>query len=399
MPIVELPRPGSLSRDNATVVEYVVLFSEVCERDTALTWSSIVAVHGLYENSFETWTDHESKVLWLRDLYPYQLHRSRILLYEFNADTLVSPGEGDADSLLPHATTMIAELCAQRSKPGAHQRPIIFVCHGIGGLLVKRALALSRSRRMPRVEHLRSVYLSTYAIIFMGTPHNGIKKEALLFPRREESPGPSQFVISLLEGSEMMNEITEVFAPMLDELYIFNFWEQMKTVSGTTSAYIVEENSAAPAWENAEKCGIMATHSDMVKMGSVGDYKYRLVQEALERYTKDAPKHIQLRWHAKGTSVNSKLMRDVEPRRQPTLDDIPTNDSFLTNLNKWFIVERSPTTYFTGRETHARDVKGRFSEAQRQVGRNSHATFVIYGLGGSGKTQFCLKYAHDNRSR
>lgn len=252
---------------------------------------------------------------------------------------------------------------------------------------------------MPRVEHLRSIYLSTYSILFMGTPHQGIKKEGLLLPRHEDGPGPSQFMLNLLEGSDMINEMTEAFAPILDELYIFNFWEQMKTSSGSVSAYIVEESSAAPtAWDNAEKCGIMSTHSKMTKMDDVRDNKYQLLQDALERYTNDAPRHIQSRWRAKGPSHGSRNL-DTEYRRQPTLNDLPTNDSFTTDLNKWFIVERSPTTYFTGREAHARDVKNRFSEAQRQGGRNSHATFVIYGLGGSGKTQFCLKYAHDNRSK
>lgn len=197
----------------------------------------------------------------------------------------------------------------------------------------------------------------------------------------------------------MINEMTKAFAPILDELYIFNFWEQMKSSFGSVSAYIVEESSAAPvAWDSAERCGMMSTHSNMVKMDNAKDNKYQLLRDALERYTKDAPGHIQTRWLAKGPSHESKIL-ETGIRRQPTLNDLPTNDSFTTDLNKWFIVERSPTTYFTGREAHAKDVKNRFSEAQRQGGRKSHATFVIYGLGGSGKTQFCLKYAHDNRSK
>jgi hypothetical protein len=366
---------------------------------TTLIWSSIIAVHGLYENSVETWTDPQTKVLWLRDLYPYRLLRSRILLYEFRADALTSPGEGSADSMLPYATTMIAELCVQRSNSSAHKRPIIFVCHGVGGLLVKRALECSRTSRAQRVKHLRSIYLSVHAILFMGTPHMGIKKESLLFPRRDNNPGPSQFVISLLEGSEMINEITDLFTPMIKEFSIYNFWEERRTVSWDSNAYIVEKSSAAPAWENVEKCGIVATHSGMVKMGSTEDSNYQLVREALERYTSCAFEHTQLRWYGNEELPESKLVKAIKHQSQPPLDDVPTNDIFATNLNKWFLVDRSPTIYFTGRETHAKDVKNRFSEAQRQGGRKSHAIFVTYGLGGSGKTQFCLKYAHDNRSK
>jgi GTPase SAR1 family protein len=32
-------------------------------------------------------------------------------------------------------------------------------------------------------------------------------------------------------------------------------------------------------------------------------------------------------------------------------------------------------------------------------GQHQHKIFVIWGLGGSGKTQFCLKFVEDNRDR
>jgi hypothetical protein len=38
-----------------------------------------------------------------------------------------------------YATTLIAALYAERELSNASERPIIFICHGFGGILVKRA--------------------------------------------------------------------------------------------------------------------------------------------------------------------------------------------------------------------------------------------------------------------
>jgi hypothetical protein len=322
------------------------------------------------------------------------------LLYDYNARTLASPGEASVDHLLPYATTLVAELCAQRSDPRSRKRPIIFICHGVGGLLVKRALAFSQTRQAPRVEHLRSIYLSTYAILFMGTPHKGIKQESLLLWEENKLHGPSGFIVNLLEGSEMINTIADLFASTMDDFCIFNFWEEIKTpFVGDRAAYIVDPSSAAPQSKNVEESGVRATHSGMVKFGHAENYGYQLVQEALGRYTKSSSEHIRLRWDETVSPIDFPNAGSAYEQHQPSLNDVPTNDTFATDFNKWFLVERKPTTFFTGREAHARNVKRKFSEAQRQVGRKSHAIFVVYGLGGSGKTHFCLKYAHDNRSR
>jgi hypothetical protein len=49
---------------------------------------------------------------------------------------------------------------------------IIFICHGLGGILVKKVLAYSSTRTSKNVEYLHSIFTSTFAILFFGTPHN-----------------------------------------------------------------------------------------------------------------------------------------------------------------------------------------------------------------------------------
>ena len=47
-------------------------------------------------------------------------------------------GRASADRILQHAQTLVAELVADRELEDASERPIIFICHSLGGIVVKR---------------------------------------------------------------------------------------------------------------------------------------------------------------------------------------------------------------------------------------------------------------------
>ncbi len=357
---------------------------------------SIITVHGLFEGALQTWTEPKSRILWLRDLFPHRKCRARVLAYSYKANALASAEQGSADRILPIASSLVAELSADRQLSDALYRPIIFVCHGVGGLLVKRSLAFSSTRRSKSVEHLRAVYISTYAVLFMGTPHLGITKEAVLCGWTE----PSQFLISLLKGSDMIQEITDQFAPLMKRFAIFNFWEELETVTGKVKRYLVDEHSAAPIWDSVERCAISATHSGMVKFKSAQDQGYRVVLEALIRYIKMAPDFIQVRSREDKRRSEADHRLEAEMLLGNQLDTVVSENRSPTDINEWFIVPRCSSNHFTGRQMHANLVKQQLGTVGVKLAKQKyHRIFVICGLGGSGKTQFCLRYVEENRSR
>jgi GTPase SAR1 family protein len=69
------------------------------------------------------------------------------------------------------------------------------------------------------------------------------------------------------------------------------------------------------------------------------------------------------------------------------------------DINELCLVPRCSSKYFTGRKMQAKFLRDNFGPTQLQSKRHEHKIFVIYGLGGSGKTQFCLKYVEDNTPR
>ena len=196
-------------------------------RPADIPFASIVAVHGLDENLTEAWTDSVTNTLWLRDLLPDTLNAARVLTFGYDAN---SYGHRSADRIQQHAHTLVADLQADRALENCPQRPIIFICHGLGGLLVKKALAYSSTRTSQHVEHLYSIFASTYAVLFFGTPHQGTDKESWLAITHAESPRQrvqprfdTQLLKSTEKGSETLQSITEQFAPLMKQFHIFFF--------------------------------------------------------------------------------------------------------------------------------------------------------------------------------
>jgi hypothetical protein len=89
--------------------------------------------------------------------------------------------------------------------------------------------------------------VSTYGILFLGTPHNGSSKAGLasvgsrmisaLVPSKIIDTN-SQLADALNEGPEVLQNITDMFAPLMKNFRVYFFWEQEKTNLGTTLAYV-----------------------------------------------------------------------------------------------------------------------------------------------------------------
>jgi hypothetical protein len=66
----------------------------------------------------------------------------------------------------------------------------------------------------------------------------------------------------------------------------------------------------------------------------------------------------------------------------------------LASPNMYFMIPQTVSPTFTGRKTALDDLKTAFATPGMA---NATKRFVIYGLGGSGKSQFCCKFAQENR--
>lgn len=69
----------------------------------------------------------------------------------------------------------------------------------------------------------------------------------------------------------------------------------------------------------------------------------------------------------------------------------------LVSLNQHFDLPQTVSSIFTGRDLQLNQLKHMLDVATPQQHSHSQKRFVIHGLGGSGKTQFCCKFAQNNR--
>ncbi|KAL4969522.1 LipA and NB-ARC domain protein [Aspergillus stella-maris] len=268
----------------------------------------IVFVHGLNGHPHRTWTSSKTGTFWPVDLLPDVLSQSRvrILTYGYNANVTSFTDGTSKDRILNHSETLAASLAANRTIKNCSERPIIFVCHSLGGLVVKRALIYSRSLSNEKVEHLRSIYVSTYGILFLGTPHNGseVAKWGLLLqnicaavlPRKIMDSSPD-LVKALRTNNETLQNINSLFTDMMPRFHVYFFHETLSTDVKGTREVIVDESSAAPYADGVERMGIEADHSHMCKFDDETAPGFEAVAVALLRYSRDAPSTIQNRWN------------------------------------------------------------------------------------------------------
>jgi Cdc6-like AAA superfamily ATPase len=66
--------------------------------------------------------------------------------------------------------------------------------------------------------------------------------------------------------------------------------------------------------------------------------------------------------------------------------------------NKHFAIPKVVESHYLGREKELNDLAQAFW-SQNQTQHHQQKRYVVYGVGGSGKTQFCGKYAQEFRER
>lgn len=371
---------------------------------------SIVAVHGLDEDATGAWTDPATQILWLRDLLPKNLRCARVLAFEYNANTTSLYGGRSGERIQQHAQTLIAEIQADRSLEGCPNRPLIFICHGLGGIVVKKALTHSSTRTSKNVEHLYSVFVSTYAILFFGTPHHGLEKIKGLQPNRRmglsHQQEDSQLLSAIEKYSETLQAITDHFSTIMKQFHIFFFWEEKESRFDSHKGYVVEEWSAAPIIDNTERAGIDGDHAQMIRFSNKSTSSYRIVIEALARYAHAAPSIISRRWQ-QASALLAQARSDEACELVNTAFDIhDDNRPFLYQRkisevarNKHFYIPQVVGSIFIGREDVSKEAEKSLLACKGIEPTNQQRRYVIHGVGGSGKTQFCSKFAQDHRQR
>ncbi|KAI0383731.1 hypothetical protein F5Y04DRAFT_249567 [Hypomontagnella monticulosa] len=235
----------------------------------------IVAIHGLNpfdtpNHSEATWTASER--LWLRDFLPTQVPNARIFLFGYNSNVVFNTA---AAGVRNQAKNILAGLAQHRK--GNLNRPLVFICHSLGGLIVKKALVLSAIDRK-----YEPILRSTHGIVFFGTPHNGgnyagVGSIISNIGRSLLGNPSNDFINALSRNSHVLVAITDDFRHLSEQLQFICFYE---TLPLGRFGIIVDQHSATLGFSGIRETDIAleADHNSMCKFSDGADLTYGLVE-------------------------------------------------------------------------------------------------------------------------
>ncbi|KAM3435566.1 hypothetical protein NHJ13734_005469 [Beauveria thailandica] len=286
----------------------------------------IVLVHGLNGRPDHTWTSPDG-TFWPTDLLPSALRGApaNILVYGYNADVYSRHNSRSASDnfIHQHAQTLVTSLTLFRRGEGRARRPLVWVAHSLGGILVKRALLYSGDLRAAHHDDYRSVFVSTYGIVFLGTPHAGAgaaawgcalqaMSDAVLPRKLFESE--SVLLKTLKKDNETLANINNHFLDIYQRFRIHMAHENHKTDVKGTKMVIVDANSASPQLPGVTYYGVEATHSEMCKFASASAPGFCALYTDVRQWVLDAPALIARRWAAEDYERAARVHSEITER-------------------------------------------------------------------------------------
>ena len=136
--------------------------------------ATVIFVHGLGGHPYTTWTHTQADPaalwpIWLAEDIP------GLAVWSLGYDSPMSEWTGTAMPLLDEAANILRTLIHE---PGLQHGPLAFVCHSLGGLLVKQVLR--DAKEQDEDSAIASLFDRTRHVTFIATPHNGSAKATLL---------------------------------------------------------------------------------------------------------------------------------------------------------------------------------------------------------------------------
>lgn len=153
---------------------------------------------------------------------------ARIFTFGYNSALAFT---GSVSKIDDYARTLLERLRARRREyPDATRRPVIFICHSLGGIVVKKALIIAHERS----QRYETITRDVHGIVFMGTPHRG---SDLAFWSSMLATIGNLFVLGSLRTdllqdlqnkSDTLGSICSQFVERAQLLHILTFYERLR---------------------------------------------------------------------------------------------------------------------------------------------------------------------------
>ncbi|KAK3389407.1 hypothetical protein B0H63DRAFT_507002 [Podospora didyma] len=271
----------------------------------------IIALHGLNGNAITTWT-HENGTFWLRDLLPQSMPGCRVFSFGYPSEFAFSDSFATVQD---YSRRLLSSIRDVRENENQESRPIIFVCHSLGGIVLKQALVFAHEDDVLYGNVLRSVV----GAVFLATPHNGSDTASLGsivgkilnigFATTTAGTQPKAIRTDLLDylssDSTNLQDLAISVRNRLHNLTIVSFYESERQLP--LSSLIVDKRSSILGIPREDVSPLWSNHRDICRFSGETD-SYKAVSAALRRI-------------ARNTLSKQSLKRRSTHSSQLTLDD------------------------------------------------------------------------------
>ena len=262
--------------------------------------ANIVFIHGLGGDGLLTWhcqkpgdthwNEYNFWPGWLADALP----GFKVWLFGYNSKKFFLEKGHDN-----HRYDIARNLLGYLQAENLEQKPLWFVSHSLGGLVVKQMLRVAKDERLAILEQVKGV-------VFLATPHQGSPLAQLA----KKLLGVSLSVEELKSHNAGLRDLNEWYRQNVQECGIKTF--PFHEMNDTWGVKVVDANSANPNVYGQE--GYLPVESDHIgiaKCESRNALVYKRVKQFIEKYSEE------------DSLFKSPILRDID--REKGLNTIESN--------------------------------------------------------------------------
>ncbi|KAI0380721.1 hypothetical protein F5Y04DRAFT_256583 [Hypomontagnella monticulosa] len=261
----------------------------------------IVFVPGLGAHPEDSWKSETTGFNWTTDGLVRDFPRARLLLYMYES---AWTGSLKVKQFMSNIAMTLLNGLRSKREGRAQRRPIVFIGHSMGGLVVAKAITIADSRR----DRFPVMFEAIAAAIFFGTPFNGapVASAAGMYAFLAEKVGAatSSKLLDLMKpGDEGLRELKHEFMRLVGKLNpkidLLCFYEEQPTdfaamgnlpslfglskqlIPKSYAEFVSRDSATLPG---VEEQGLASNHRNLVKFDGPKDDKWnQFVKDPLKR--------------------------------------------------------------------------------------------------------------------
>ncbi|KAF2186789.1 hypothetical protein K469DRAFT_570907 [Zopfia rhizophila CBS 207.26] len=338
--------------------------------DTPVT-ADIIAITGLDGHAYGSWRGKGNLGrMWLRDFLSKDLPCCRTMIYGYNSK-LSSHGIG---IIMDYGRELIEELKKVRNTEELRQRPLFFIAHSFGGIILAHCLVKAVQTNEDDHPTIATLHRATYGMLLFGIPHKGLVVDDIQKMLAGQDNHPRSALLKQIRSkSDLLAFQLADFKNLIRDRKIISFYETGQTRQLEFDSEIkrwkrtgnfvtaVDTHSALLQLPDSmeEKIPLDSDHSMIVKFDNKNNRGYTSARDKLRQFEQDALSVVAARFS--------------QNRPKPSI-----------------IVPFQRDSAFVGRE----DILAKIRKKLEQAVSQDHNRVALVGLGGVGKSQIAIEYAY-----